>query len=465
MGDRQLLRHGLGLGAALLGASALISPVNNPDLYWHLAAAREIARAGHPLLNDPFSWTLAGTPWVDFEWLSQLVYLAAHAAGGWAGLLAWKMAVFAALAAVLWRILAAQGNAPPWTGVLVLAAFTGLLPGLDVRPENHSLLLTVCLLYVLEKHRLGIWTWDRARWAAGFFLGGALWANLHAGFALGLGTLGLYAVGRAGRSGWRAAMPLTEAAGAAFLGTSLNPWGWRIYNVLFDHLRTAAQFQPFISEWQPPDYTNPWLWPFFALVAAAALALGARFLREREIVFEHLALVVVFGLGANLQSRHATYAVLASVVALGGLRLPPRAAWVGLSALWFFPVWVWPYRVGRVRGTQFERPGAVAFLKEHKAELAPLKMFNRWGTGGYLIHELHPDYKVFMDGRYPFVHFLPEEHRARSGPAAWNAFADKYGFELAVLDMEPDLDRFIDPGAWSVLYRDRRSIILRRRPA
>src|SRR5687767_7894072 len=70
----------------------------DPDLWWHLAAGREMIHRRAFLTTDIFSHTLAGTPWINFEWLSQVVLYGLFTLGGpW--MLFWMK--LAAVAAVL----------------------------------------------------------------------------------------------------------------------------------------------------------------------------------------------------------------------------------------------------------------------------------------------------------------------------------------------------------------------------
>ena len=79
-------RAGLWLAASCAAAAAACAllPFANPDLFWHLNAARRIVETGAIPRADWLSYTRAGAPWVDFEWLSQLLWLGAFrgAAGG-----------------------------------------------------------------------------------------------------------------------------------------------------------------------------------------------------------------------------------------------------------------------------------------------------------------------------------------------------------------------------------------------
>src|SRR5687768_10834003 len=57
--------------AALVFVTAL-TPVSDGDLWWHLAAGREMIATRSFLRVDPFTLSAAGRPWPDLHWLFQL---------------------------------------------------------------------------------------------------------------------------------------------------------------------------------------------------------------------------------------------------------------------------------------------------------------------------------------------------------------------------------------------------------
>ncbi|MBI2363197.1 MAG: hypothetical protein HYV15_07435, partial [Elusimicrobia bacterium] len=159
-------------------AAVLAAPVSNPDLFWHLSAARRALQSGALPSADWLSFTMKGVPWVDFEWLQGLLWHFVHGAVGMPGLWALKAAVLGAAAWALWRLARRAGLAASEAAALTLAWTLALSSANDLRPENASLLLFVLLLSALEARR------DRARPApsareagacAAFF---ALWACL-----------------------------------------------------------------------------------------------------------------------------------------------------------------------------------------------------------------------------------------------------------------------------------------------
>lgn len=436
---------------ALLAGSVVFSPVENPDLYWHLAAARDMLRAGRVPAAEAWTWTLAGAPWIDFEWLSQLVYWGLWRAGGYAGLLAFKLALFAGVWFATLMTLRLYGVGFAGIGVALVAWALGLLPGMDVRPENFSLLFFAYGVLLLEGWRLGRLRYDRSRWlplTAAVF---CLWANLHGGFAFGMVLIGAYGVGRmAQETSWKPFREHLELGLAAIAGSLINPAGWDAYRVLLRHQADLPVMQAHLKEWGPVSIDNPWQWPFLVLVGATFGLVLYRMLKTRRIEYPHLIVLGYFALQANAYGRHTSFFVLFAVPALawtlGQVKLPARLerermsaipALLALSGL-FLSVYAWPYHFrGSIKDERYAMRDLAAYLEAERATLAPLKMFNLWQQGGYLELALPPEYQHYVDGRYLFHSFLPKLWAVQESPRAFKDFLDEEGIELVLLDRQP----------------------------
>src|SRR5262245_31248368 len=66
----------------LLFFLAAVAPIRNYDSFWNLATGRWIAEHHALPLTDPFAVASARIPWINGEWLYQLVLYAFWAAGG-----------------------------------------------------------------------------------------------------------------------------------------------------------------------------------------------------------------------------------------------------------------------------------------------------------------------------------------------------------------------------------------------
>jgi len=88
--------------AAALGYGLVVSRAADvlldPDTYWHIATGEWVLRHAAVPQRDPFSFTMAGAPWIDLEWLSEVLMALAYGAGGWNGIV-----LLTGLAAPLWR--------------------------------------------------------------------------------------------------------------------------------------------------------------------------------------------------------------------------------------------------------------------------------------------------------------------------------------------------------------------------
>jgi len=394
---------------------------------------------------DFLSHTYSGAPWVDFEWLTQLIYHGIFQAAGFPGLFLFKLLIFCFGAWVLTRILALQGIGKGGRGLGALLWVALMLPKTDLRPDGFSLIFFSLELWFLEAYRIKKTKPGGREYvlAVAFF---ALWANLHLGFLYGLVLLGLYWVG-GGRKRYLAALSL-----AAWFGTLLNPYGYLLYGVVLEHLRFLEPLSEVILEWKPVSLTHPWAWPFAALWALSLVLVVIGFIKRRTPwVRAHLVSVLLFGAGALVHSRHAAYfslvalpaafVTLKSLAQEAKLRLKDRRLAFGLlyaalALFWVFQVrpQVWPLRT--LDDSRFPVQAA-GFLEEESPMLAGLKLYNPWGWGGYLGYEVGSEYKVFQDGRYIFHPLLAEGFSAVKDPKAWRVFMDRYGIDLALLENRP----------------------------
>lgn len=448
--------RGLRLAAvALAAAPFVLGAVVNPDLWWHLSAGRWIVAHGAIPRADWLSWTRPGGSWIDFEWLSELVFYSLRAAFGVGGLVFVRAACYGgALCAVL-RGLGRRGLSDGARGLGALLFASALLPLMDVRPDNFSVLLFAVLLDALDEFRLSrrpLRKRDLAACAALF----ALWSNLHLGLAYGLLLIGLFAAGEAGESLWSARLPplgrgsrlrayaALLTAGAA--GSLLNPHGAALYSALFQHARELPLLERIIAEWAPPDLSNPWLWPYALLLLLTAAATLAAVARGRRPHFGVLLSASYFGWASTQHQRHVPYFAVAALPALfdglselgltGPERRRARVAGFALALLLVAHSArrVWP-TFPLVSGSLWlSAPGhRLADYLESEPALADRRLFHSWGYGGYLGWRLAPRFLVFYDGRYIFHPLYADSQAAFEGAAAWRAFLNTHDVDVAAL--------------------------------
>ncbi|HEX4355030.1 MAG TPA: hypothetical protein VHZ95_18995, partial [Polyangiales bacterium] len=144
--DRALLAL-LFVGAAASG----LTPIADGDVFWHLAAGREMVERGALLRSDVFSVSANGHPWIDVHWLFQLALFAIHQAFGFAGLVYAKCLIIGIGALLLAAALDRSARrlfVPLAIGALFFARHLLL-----VRPVVVTLLFIAFFFYRLERLR------------------------------------------------------------------------------------------------------------------------------------------------------------------------------------------------------------------------------------------------------------------------------------------------------------------------
>ena len=454
---------GAGVYALLLALAPHL--LNDPDTYWHIAAGRWIAAHGAVPRVDPFSFTMQGAPWVDFEWLAQLVYAGAFAIAGWTGVVVLAAAAVALAFGLLTRFLLRELPPAP-AFMLVLAALSLAAPHTLARP--HALVLPLMVAWTAAL----VGTSDRRAgppYAALPLL--VLWANLHGSVIVGIGLIGpavLEALVQADRRGARPGIILRwlPFTALALIAACVTPYGPQSLLVPLKTLGLGEALNT-IGEWRARDFGHFGAFEALLLLGIFVLSRGTKIPAVRMLVvlgllhlaFAHtrnadlVAMLAPLYLAQPLARRFggATDAHK-SVPALGvaGIALAAVVAATALTGL-------------RPIAPDARNTPEAAIVAGGLAKAGPV--LNDYNFGGYLIYK---GIAPFIDGRGEIygAQFIAQYNRAI-------ALADLPGF-LALLDryriratlLAPDtpavalLDRL--PG-WKRIYADEIAVVHERR--
>ncbi|MDD2772231.1 MAG: hypothetical protein PHP45_00870 [Elusimicrobiales bacterium] len=461
--------------------ATFFTTVENPDFFWHFAAGRWIIQ-NHALPRADFlSWSRAGTPWVDFEWLTQIFYYLLYSAAGLRALYALKVALFSVALWILIKQLRLYNAGGLLYAALPLWA-AALLPNLDIRPENFTLLFFTAEFYFLELMRLDKIKISPWKLFAVSLAGFGLWGNFHAGCFYGAMLVVFFAAGelarvmlpavygkpRADNFGKTAMFAAILAGGA--MGPLLNPYGIGVYTVTFSHYRDMAKLQEYIVEWQVPAFANIVQRPYWFLVFLGFGVMIWRSLKYRDIPYAHLLAMLYFGLASSQYSRYTMFyalvAVPCTVYALRDTKLSARAekllkcaaAVVFMATVLHLSVWARaalgrsPWRHSVIA------EGACRYLETNRGRLAPLRLYNPWEWGGYISYRLYPAFKTFQDGRYIFHGNLELMRKAESDNISWQSAMRGNGVQLAVMKrrrgfFHPEKAHSLKTGRTSILSR------------
>lgn len=441
---------------------AALEPVTGADFWWGTAAGRWIATHGRVPSTDVLSYTFAGKPWFNQEWLTQVVWYGLYEGLGPTSVALWKIGLVVATFLLAAGIAARQSGSLAAAVATACAAAEVCRPFLDVRAQLYTFLFALVVLGTIQAYRRGAGTGVSALVPLVI----ALWVNLHYGFIYGVGVALLYAgvetartlVGLPGALPRARLGPLLGVAALALLASLANPQGLHSLTFPFTIVGQQAAWRNEIVEWGAPvlfgrdDMVPPFFTVYlFAQVAAflAALVVAPRRLDPADTLL--LAVTLVMALTSK---RFVPLFALVAVpfgarnLALVASRLPwlpaprLRGALVALLAIGATAGLAWravpearrDFEPGLFAGMTrsfFFPAGAVEFLD---ANPLPARLYHLYTWAGYLLY-FAPERRVFIDGRahavYP-IDFWHESFRVEIGAPGWDAVLDEYGVNLVL---------------------------------
>ncbi len=436
----------------------------DPDLWWHVKFGLDHIQSGKLPEVDPYAYTSLKKPWVNHEWLTEMLLAKAYLTAGGEGIFWFRAFLLTLILGGLFLLFLTRGFHP----LLTLLTFTAVLPYLQIyiiaRPHSTSYLLVLVFLLVIEAARKGKTAW---LWLLPVLT--ALWVNLHGGFVLGL-TLSFLAALEFYYTKKQKTVLLLPVL--CLLAALLNPFGAGLLRFVWGELFVDHGF---IAEWQPFLIQPLWqkallLYLLFSVPAVAGLLIS-RPRRFTETVF--------FFFAAGLALLHARFFIL--LVLTGSLifyeaasdlssRSEKKAAFprtVFFAVLIFLMSWsAWKgaeefRRSGfRLRLNAQDYPAqAVAYLKAHK--IGPnLCLTFQWG--GYAIWSLYPDYKVSVDGRNTSVYaadYIPRTLEAyKNGDL--KTFLGTPKPDVLLVENTSPIDQAASASClWTEVYRDPVAVI------
>jgi tetratricopeptide (TPR) repeat protein len=430
--------------AALFAAFAFLAvlfPLTNSDIWWHLAAGRRMVETGSFLYADPFSLTSEG-PWIDLHWLFQLGAYAVHSVAGVKGLVLAKAFVFTCACLVFLLVAYGKETFALAASALAAAVFTTRFLVL-CRPTVVSLVYLALFLLFIERFRRT----QRARWLWALPAIQLLWTNTQGLFVLGPVTLLCYLAGDAGAYALRNVRtrlvrpePTLDGRGLkplglAFLGTCaaclVSPYGPRAVAlpfVLFSRIepglagvysRNVAENVPTwlleresLREWGHLAWfgaaavasfalTRRRLSPARLLLFAAFLYLGLIAKRNLPLYLPVAVTVAALNLNAVLEARRddpwtrplAEGLPLAGAAAAACAMLVAGIGIAGAAAREPSLLGLAPFR------HPVEAAEVIAADDFEGSPAAAGEVFCSVRHGGYLIWRLYPPRKAFIDGR------------------------------------------------------------------
>ncbi|EKD65456.1 MAG: hypothetical protein ACD_50C00083G0015 [uncultured bacterium] len=411
------------------------------DFGWHLRMGEIIQNTGIPK-NDPFSYTMPSYPFVDHEWLTDIVISKLYPLIGMKGL-----AVIFSLIATLAALIQLPFPIKKWSFVPFVLAAGSFLVFVGVRVQVISWLFFSILLFILFHKKAQKWQFLLPL----FFI---LWANLHGGFGIGLAVLLVVTLVHV----WeQRRLLLGEIAILALCiaSTFINPYGIGLWKELWVSISDAS-LRWSILEWMPALFLfNFTFWMFTLISVLVVLRYRNKYSLSQLVLF---CILLIAGLSSM---RHLPFfLILALPMTINGFvwfeqeaknykngveRLNKVysifAAVVTIVVIVEVALGLYSARILQERS--FYPNKAVEFLS---ANQSCGQLFSVYVWGGYLIWKL-PEKKVFIDGRMPSWrrevsplsesdYALEEHKKVLAGKIPLSMVITKYRVDTVVLPFE-----------------------------
>ena len=504
MPPRQRLRNGAGFRRWVPDLSLSLSVVTlvycltvfdgfrklfrDSDTGWHIRTGETILSSRSLPATDPYSFSRAGEPWLDWEWGSDVAMAAAYRAGGLAGVALLFALTIAACTAVWIRLhwtmsgtfLIACAMAPPMLSTANLHWLA--------RPHIFSWLLLLGAVSLAESAPQRF----RLRDLALVFSGSVLWANLHGSFLFAPLIAALYAAAHFlrpliwdldRREEFRRGRWFLLAAATAIAGTLLNPRGWRLHEHVIRYL-SDSQLLARVGEFQSFNFHAP---GSFQILVALGLAAAGGMLALAQRKLAHFFLAVIFLSLALRSARGLPLAALILLPVANGaitqalassrglargverwiaafLAYSDRLRWLdsGLSGAFLIPAIVLaaalstnvPAIAAHAGFPPDQFPVAAAAAVERLPSEARLLAPDKFG--GYLIYRFRGRRKVFFDGRSDFygADFMKAYIQLIEVRPGWRDQLDRFHFTHALLPDNYSLIPALEQIGWRPIYTD-----------
>lgn len=445
------------------------------DLARHIMTGRHILAHG-PRFVDPFSFTRAGEPFLAYEWLSQVLYAAAHMIAGLPGTVVLSTMLIASALGLVVAYVRRGGD--PW-----LAFMTGIVaaiisaPHWIARPHPFTFLGLAVLINVLGTRH---WIWLVPLFA--------VWSNLHPGFLYGLAMIAIWSLatwiddltghGEANR-GWQALIvPFLIAAVASLF----NPFGWALHAHALGHF--GSDVAKAIEEFRRLNVASPYgitvmTTTFLVVIGAAAhrrwigwpalLVTGAAFYAAL-LTIRNAPLMGFFALPLAARSLTPVVGDLPHW-AFGRMRLEfarsdARQQLFSITAvvllLFVVAVGTLAPRLQLLPARFSAETFPEAAVASGRGSLPPGRVLTEYTWGGYVLYAW-PGQRLFIDSMVDFygIDLLNDYGKMSSAENGWEKILAKWKVSIVLFPPDsPIISGLRHRAGWRVVHEDDIAVLL-----
>ncbi len=488
----KILKYSLIFTFFILALSFLIFPLTDLDMWMHLVTGKYIVENLKIPTSDFYSYTAFGRPWIDHEWLGQIIFYAFYQWDSYNGLIILRIIIFLLIFLTCFIALAKKTN----YFLAILAIFLALLVSHNrffLRPEVFTLLFTLLYIIILEQYQI-----KPSKLIYILPLLQILWVNLHGYFLLGWVLPLLFLAGQLFKKEGNSSTLLIVVL-LIILASFINPYTYQgavyPFKILASLGGESRSVLKDISELKSPFMSGGstvfWLKVLIAFSAFSFLLAAAR----RTLNLSRLFLYILFLiLGLSVQRHLALFAFPVSLVTFYNLgeikknhdffsdfeKLKIFFKPLKISILFFAVIYFlfFTYQIASNRFYLKERilktfnfgltpelfpEQAVDFLLEHKFIG---HIFNDMIGGSYLVWRYYPKEKVFVDGRTEV--FGPQLFKdyisVYREPKTFESIARKYNIDYVLLNHSLGgrgklIKYLLEDKNWALVYFDKTALV------
>ncbi len=447
------------------------------DLGQHLKTGEIFFSTGQIVKTNYYSYTEPAYPAVNHRWLSGVIFYVVYKYFDFVGL----SIFFALLSGITLFLLFQQiykkvGFVCAVT--LIFLAFPFILSRVEIRPEVFSYLFISFYLYLFTQYREGGLKFNKL--LVTVFLTQVLWVNTHLFFVVGLFLCLAFAFSFYLENRYDSMRNFLSLFVLLTIASLINPSGisgilepftiFREYGVNVTENIGLINFFSLASE--IPE-SKGFMFMFFAVFILGIFS-GAfvlfRFKNRRDWVW--LILFVIFGIAPLVMARMVAVFGYYTILYFGTLlaSFPVLIQRASRVFRYFIPLFIINgpfllpnYGVGL-------RPNVQDSANFFKSNNLHGPVFNNYDIGGYLIYNLFPEERVFIDNRpeaYSVSFARETTERLDGDEATWEKLDKEFRFNVIYLSLwgrrdstkEFLFNRF-EEARWNTVFMDGYAIIL-----
>ncbi|WP_263365940.1 hypothetical protein [Edaphobacter bradus] len=447
--------------------------VADPDIWWHLKNAQVLIREHHWIRFDTYSYTIKGTPWVDSEWLSELIYFAAWKVGGLRGIFAlYLFMAESVMIGVLYLAYKVSGSIKSATLVsipAVLLAVVNFGPRTILFGWACMIIVMLVLWRLLDDREAPLWVLPVVF---------CLWANLHGSWLVGMVVCGIVVLSRTINWSWGniETTRWSSAQARRLLWTGLctvgalfvNPYGYKLVSYPFDLAFRQKLNVSHVEEWASVDFHEPRGKVVYGLIILILLlALTAK--KRWSLAEVGLTAFALYASLTYIRFLFLAAIVLTPIIARRFNFLPPYKReidkpWLNAAivvALLSIMVYRFPSEKKLSEDIGKKVPfGAIKFLQSHPG----MRTLNHYSWGGYMIWA-DPAIPTFIDSRTDIFEYkgVLADYLDMLGMKGSLEIMDKYKADYVFFPAK-DANIYLlrHTSGWHVAYEDEISCIFER---